>query len=186
MENGSEVNIKLNLCLLKNKVILSRYHNFTFMEGLSYQSAWTSDVPTQFSRGQGFQEALALVILASEVMWKMNFWIIQCFHNHFASVASVWRGRSSTVAIWSQYKKKEERKLSWGGCLFSKLNALSMCPSKKLLHCLIIQSHCSHGPLQSPWPPLKNGNGRGKHYIFHTCVLEHNHQAVIYIVFPLS
>jgi hypothetical protein len=38
------------------------------MEGLSYQSAWTSDVPTQFSRGQGFQEALALVILASEVM----------------------------------------------------------------------------------------------------------------------
>ena len=68
MENGSEVNIKLNLCLLKNKVILSRYHNFTFMEGLSYQSAWASDVPTQFSRGQGFQEALALVILASEVM----------------------------------------------------------------------------------------------------------------------
>ena len=126
-----------------------------FMEGLSYQSAWASDVPTQFSRGQGFQEALALVILASKVMWKMNFWIIQCFHNHFASVASVWRGRSSTVAIWSQYKKKEERKLSWGGCLFSKLNALSMCPSKKLLHCLIIQSHCSQRPLKSSWSSWK-------------------------------
>lgn len=60
-----EGNIKLILHFLKHKVILNKYHNFTSMERLSYQCAWTSDLPTWFSGRQGLQEALTLVILAS-------------------------------------------------------------------------------------------------------------------------